>query len=116
MMDNTTGSPGYVNNDDPRYIIDIRKPEWVKQIVNMRGMEHLLFEMISLVEGTYPPAEYLNTLQANLQYALDIYTGRHNMADEIMGMVQTCVKQIRNQEKEEKNRWLGNTESLEADE
>ena len=105
----------YDPDTDPRYIVDLRQPGWAKRIVNMRGMETLLFEMINLIEETFPPATYLNTLQANLQYALDIYAGRHTMEDEIMGMVHTCVKGIRSQEEEEKNRWLGNTDTLESD-
>ena len=99
----------------PRYIIDLRGPGWIEQIVKMRGMETLLDEMIYLVAMTDPPATYLITLQANLQYALNIYNGRHAMEDEIMGMVHTCVKGIRSQEEEEKNRWLGNTDTLESD-
>lgn len=105
----------YDPDTDPRYIIDLRQPGWAAQLVKMRGMERLLFEMIALVEYTHPQATYLTTLQANLQYALDIYASRHIMEDEIMGMVQTCFKELCRKENEEKNRWLGNTDTLESD-
>ena len=105
----------YNPNDDPRYIIDLRNMYWLNQVLKIRGMETLLTDLIEELEGTYPKASYIDTLHANLQYAKDVYVNRHTMKNEIMDMVQTCVKEIHRQENEEKTRWLGLTDTLETD-